>query len=282
MNRTFKRLGLALLAVLTLATTTSCDKQSVNDNPVEVPSVTLDDVLNEGVVVNFSFNLDGEDYVVAFMRVGDDYVLLDDDLPANATRAENNSNNSKLKFTLEHKKADDQLHLHVTDDGNNAVMTIVIDLKAKTIKVVPANPQVEVPNIKMTISNVEVTEQLKRVDSTPILADALVKGSTVVITYNCSRNSPTTFTFTYDGEKYACKITGSDAANYEGSSLTVKDGNSLFFDATNWNDFECTLQIYFYTANNTYRFWTRRADTYDSHTISVNGTDLTSTLKEVR
>ena len=241
--------------------------------------MTLEDVLNEGVVVNFSFNLDGEDYVVSFMKVGDEYILLDADASAVATRAENST---KLKFSLEHKKTDDQLHLYVSKDDTTPVMTIVIDLKAKTIQVVPANPQVEVPNIKMTIANVEVTEQLKRVDATPTLADALVKGSTVVITYNCSRNRPTTFTFTNEGDKYSCKITGADASNYEGSSLTVKDGTSLFFDAANWNDFECTLQIYFYTKDNTYCFWTRRADTYDSHTISVNGTDITSKLTEVR
>lgn len=279
MNKTFKRLGMAFVAVLTLATTTSCERQSMDDNPVETPAITLEDVLDEGVVVNFSFSLDGEDYVVSFLKVGDEYVLLDVDAPAVATRADNEN---KLKFSMEHKKADDQLHLYVSKEDNSPVMTIVIDLKAKTIRVIPANPQVEVPNIKMTIANVEVTEQLKRVDSTPTLADALVKGSTVEITYKCSRNSPTTFTFTYDGQKYSCKITGADASNYEGSSLTVKDLTSLFFDASNWNDFECTLQIYFYTENNTYRFWTRRADTYDSHTISVNGTDITSKLKEVR
>jgi len=75
MKRTFKRLGTALVAVLTLATTASCERQCMNDNPVEVSSVTLEDVLNEGVVVNFSFNLDGEDYVVSFMKVGDEYII---------------------------------------------------------------------------------------------------------------------------------------------------------------------------------------------------------------
>ena len=38
------------------------------------------------------------------------------------------------------------------------------------------------------------------------------------------------------------------------------------------------LKIHFNTEKNTYKFMTVTHSAYDSHTISVNGTDITSTL----
>ena len=55
---------------------TSCSSES--DNPVQ-PEVTLEDALKDGTIVAMAFNLNGEDFYVAFVRVGDTYELLDFD-----------------------------------------------------------------------------------------------------------------------------------------------------------------------------------------------------------
>ena len=44
----------------------SCAK---DDNPAE-PEVTLEDALKDGTIVAFTFNLNGEEFYVAFLRVG--------------------------------------------------------------------------------------------------------------------------------------------------------------------------------------------------------------------
>ena len=89
------------------------------------------------------------------------------------------------------------------------------------------------------------------------------------------------FTFVNEGGKFSCKITGHEADNFEGSSLKL-EGNLLIFRADNWSDIDCSLRIDFNTATDTFKFMTIRHAYYNSHTISVNGTDITSKLKEER
>ena len=51
-----------------------------DDNPAAPEAeVTLEDALNDGTIVVLTFNLNGEDFYVAFVRVGDTYELLDYD-----------------------------------------------------------------------------------------------------------------------------------------------------------------------------------------------------------
>ena len=134
----------------------------------------------------------------------------------------------------------------------------------------------------MKVSNVEITSLLKEKGEGVTLADALVKGAKVEITYKWSENrNPTVFTFVNEGGKFSCKITGHEADNFEGSSLKL-EGNLLIFRADNWSDFDCSLRIDFNTATDTFKFMTIRHAYYNSHTISVNGTDITSKLKEER
>ena len=51
---------------------TSCS--SNDDNPT-VAEVTLEDALKDGTIVALTFHLNGEEFYVAFMRVGDTYEL---------------------------------------------------------------------------------------------------------------------------------------------------------------------------------------------------------------
>ena len=62
------------------------------------------------------------------------------------------------------------------------------------------------------------------------------------------------------------------------------DGNELFFSAKDkdWFSTDCNLEIKFNIVKNTYKFWTVTHDTYNSFSISVNGTDIRSKLKEER
>lgn len=73
--RKFLCLAMLLVAAVMGGCLTSCS--SSDDNPVSAPEVTLEDALKDGAIVAFSFNIDGEDYDVVFVRVGDTYELLD-------------------------------------------------------------------------------------------------------------------------------------------------------------------------------------------------------------
>ncbi len=280
-----KILCLAMLmigAVMGVSCLTSC---SVNDdNSTPAPEVTLEDALKDGAIVAMSFNIDGEDYYVVFVRVGDTYELLDEAM----TRADGDAGQSTselsekdIVYTMEHDKANNLLKFIVKEkDSADIVMTVVIDIKASTIEIIPGNSNIKVTGVKMKVSNVEITNLLKEKGEGVTLADALVKGAKVEITYKWSDNrNPTVFTFVNEGGKFSCKITGEDADSFEGSSLN-SNGNLLIFRADNWNDFDCSLRIDFDTAMNTFKFMTIRHAYYNSHTISVNGTDITSMLKE--
>ena len=260
----------------------SCDNVvSVFDKPVE-PEITLEDALKDGTIVVLTFNVNGEDFYVAFVRVGDTYELLDYDKAL--TRADEPTiTEQDCDFKMEHDKANNVIKFTVTEKKtSDLVMTAIIDIKASTIEIIPGNSKIKVTGVKMKVSNVEITSLLKEKGEGVTLADALVKGAKVEITYKWSENrNPTVFTFVNEGGKFSCKITGHEADNFEGSSLKL-EGNLLIFRADNWSDFDCSLRIDFNTATDTFKFMTIRHAYYNSHTISVNGTDITSKLKEER
>ena len=259
----------------------SCDNVvSVFDKPVE-PEITLEDALKDWTIVVLTFNVNGEDFYVAFVRVGDTYELLDYDKAL--TRADEPTiTEQDCDFKMEHDKANNVIKFTVTEKKtSDLVMTAIIDIKASTIEIIPGNSKIKVTGVKMKVSNIEVTSQLKEKGEGVTLADALVKGAKVEITYNWSENrNPTVFTFVNEGGKFSCKITGHEADNFEGSSLKL-EGNLLIFSADNWSDIDCSLRIDFNTATDTFKFMTIRHAYYNSHTISVNGTDITKSLKEV-
>lgn len=258
---------------------TSCSSES--DNPVQ-PEVTLEDALKDGTIVAMAFNLNGEDFYVAFVRVGDTYELLDFDKAL--TRGEEPTITEKeCDFTMVHDKANNVINFTVKEKTTSGlVLTAIIDINTSTMEVIPGDPKYKITGVKMKVSNVEITNLLKEKGEGVTLADALVKGAKVEITYKWSENrNPTVFTFVNEGGKFSCKITGHEADNFEGSSLK-SEGNLLIFRADNWSDFDCSLRIDFNTATDTFKFMTIRHAYYNSHTISVNGTDITSKLKEER
>lgn len=263
---------------------TSCSNLS-DDNPVL--EVTLEDALKDGTIVAFSFNLNGEDIYIVFIRVGDTYELLG----GFPTRAEGDDDPSTpvlteqdLEFVMEHDKANDLLKVTVTEKKTKElVMNAIIDIKASTIEIIPGDPKFKISGMKMKVDNVEITNLLKEKGEGVTLVDALVKGAKIEIAYKYNNNKkPTIFTCINEGDgKFSCQVTGEEAEDFEGSSMT-QDGNVLIFRANNWISYDCSLRIDFNTATNTFKFMTITHDTYNSHTISVNGTDISSQLKEER
>ena len=269
-----------ILLSLTMCVT-SCDNSvGVPDKPAE-PEVTLEDALNDGTVVAFTFNLNDEEFYVAFVRVGDTYELLDFDKAL--TRGEEPTITEKeCDFTMVHDKANNVINFTVKEKTTSGlVLTAVIDINTSTMEVIPGDPKYKITGVKMKISNVEITNLLKEKGEGVTLTDALVKGAKVEIVYKWEDTS-TIFTFTNEGGKFSCVISGPTTKEISGS-LKI-DGNELFFSAkdTSWLSPEFDLEIKFNYAKNTFKFWTIKHDVYKSHTISVNGTDITSKLTEER
>lgn len=123
-----------------------------------------------------------------------------------------------------------------------------------------------------------VTFTAKVEDAATVLAPALENNATVVIAYRWGGNTPTTFTFTNNGGTYSCNIEGVQASAFSGS-LTLND-TTLALSITNSVRSDPNLAINFDTTNDTYRFVTKNSSWYNSHTVSVNGTDITSKLTE--
>ena len=263
---------------------TSCTSDT-NDNPVNPDEymVTLEDALKDGTLVAFSFNLNGEDIYVVFVRVGDTYELLDYGLVnGNAlTRADEPAiSEQDCEFSMEHDKANNVIKFTVKDKNtSDLVLTAFIDLNECTIEVIPGDPKYKVTGVKMKVSNTDITQLLKEKGEGVTLVDALVKGAKVEIVYKWS-DGTTIFTFTNEGETFSCAITGDEAEIF--NSFLRLEGNELFFSAKdkNWWSTDSNLEIKFNIVKNTFRFWTVTHDVYNSHTISVNGTDITSTLKK--
>jgi len=263
---------------------TSCTSDT-GDNPINPDEyiVTLEDALKDGTIVAFTFEVNGEEFYVAFVRVGDTYELLDYGLAdGNAqTRADEPSISEKdCEFSMEHDKANNVIKLTVKDKNtSDLVLTAFVDLNESTIEVIPGDPKYKVTGVKMKVSNVEMTQLLKEKGEGVTLTDALVKGAKVEIVYKWSEGT-TTFTFTNEGGTFSCAITGENAQNF--NSFLRLEGNELFFSAKDkdWFSTDSNLEIKFNIVKNTYRFWTVTHDVYNSHTVSVNGTDITKTLKK--
>ena len=252
------------------------DAAGVADNPTP-PEVTLEDALKDGTIVAMAFELNGEEFYVAFVRVGDTYELLD--LDKALTRAEEPTITEKdCDFTMVHDKANNVINFTVKEKKtSDLVLTAIIDINTSTIEVIPGDPKYKVTGVKMKVSNVEITNLLKEKGEGVTLTDALVKGAKVEIVYKWEDTS-TIFTFTNDGGTFSCVVSGPTTQDISGS-LKI-DGNELFFSAkdTSWLSPEFDLEIKFNVVKNTFKFWTIKHDVYKSHTISVNGTDITSTL----
>ena len=116
--------------------------------------------------------------------------------------------------------------------------------------------------------------------SAPTLKDALADGATVVINYTWDDGTfVTTFTFTNNGGTYTGNTTGFDAKAFGNNSMSI-DGTTLKFAASNTDYTDANVSIDFYTDTNEYVI--SKGGAFTSFTISVNGTDLTSQLKEVK
>ena len=275
MKKMKKLLTMTLLA-LSMGLTGCNDAAGVPDNPTQ-PEVTLEDALKDGTIVAMAFELNGEEFYVAFVRVGDTYELLD--LDKALTRAEEPTITEKdCDFTMVHDKANNVINFTVKEKKtSDLVLTAIIDINTSTMEVIPGDPKFKVTGVKMKVSNVEITNLLKEKGEGVTLTDALVKGAKVEIVYKWEDTS-TIFTFTNEGGKFSCVISGPTTKDISGS-LKI-DGNELFFSAkdTSWLSPEFDLEIKFNYVKNTFKFWTIKHDVYKSHTISVNGTDITSKL----
>ena len=282
-KRFFNFLLAALLSCSAAVMFTAC---SNDDNPVN-PEVTLEDALNDGTIVVFSFNMNDEDFYVAFVRVGDTYELLDygtTGAAANASRRadEPTITEENCEFTMEHDKASNVIKLTVKEKKTSElVLMAIIDVNESTIEVIPGDPKYKVTGVKMKVSDVEITKLLKEKGKGITLTDALVKGAKVQIVYKWNNRYTTTFTFTNEGGTFSCATTGDNADMF--NSFLKQEGNELFFSAKDKDWFssgECNLEIKFNYVKNTYKFWTVTHDVYDSFTISVNGTNITSSLTQ--
>ena len=257
---------------------TSCNTS--DDNPSPAPEVTLEDALTDGNVVAMAFNLNGEDFYVAFVRVGDTYELLDFDRAM--TRAEEPVITEKdCEFTMIHDKENNQIKFTVKEKKTSGlVLTAVIDIKQSTMEVTPGDPKYKITGVKMKVSNVEITNLLKKKGEGVTLTDALVKGAKVEVSYYWERSkTPTVFTFTNEGGTFSCKTTGYNSDTFEKGSLR-SEGNLLRFSVINNVNPYCSLEIDFNVPNMTYKFFTVFHDYYDTFKISVNDTDLTSKINK--
>ena len=266
---------------------TSCSSDT-SDNPVTPDEyiVTLEDALKDGTIVSFTFTVNDEEFYVAFVRVGDTYELLDYGTTGAEGRALTRADEPTIKeedceFTMEHDKANNVIKFTVKDKKtSDLVLTAFIDLNESTIEVIPGDPKYKVTGVKMKVSNAEMTQLLKEKGEGVTLTDALVKGAKVEIVYKWDNSNTTTFTFTNEGGTFSCAITGDNAEMF--NSFLKFEGNELFFSAKDkdWFSTDCNLEIKFNIVKNTYKFWTVTHDVYNSFTISVNGTDITKTLKK--
>lgn len=280
MKRMIKWMMAAIL-ICGASVLTSCSQSDTPVNPDEY-MVTLEDALKDGTIVAFAFNLNGEDYYVVFVRAGEDYELLDYGLindNGNAmTRADEPViSEQDCEFTMEDDKANNLLTFTVKEKKTgDLILTAIFDIKNSTFEIIPGSSQYKVTGFKMKVSDVEITQMLKDNGVGVTLANALVKGAKVEIAYKWIEGT-TTFTFINEGGTYSCKVTGEAAELFKGS--LTSEGAILTFKADNWLDNRLSFAVKFNVFNNTYKYWTIYHDVYESHTVSVNGTDITNTLK---
>lgn len=264
---------LLIATVISGSCLTSCNS---DDNHAE-SEMTLEDALKKGTIVVLTFNINGEDFYVAFVRVGDTYELLDYDKAL--TRADEPTITEKdCDFSMVHDKDNNLIRFTVKEKKtSDLVLTAIFDIKESTMEVIPGDPKYKVTGVKMKVSNVEITNLLKEKGEGVTLTDALVKGAKVEVAYYWGGSKePTLFTFINEGGTFSCKITGNSPDSFERGRLR-SEGNLLRFSAINY-DYYSSLEIDFNTVTNTYKFFTVFHDNYDSFKISVNGTDITSKL----
>lgn len=264
---------LLIATVISGSCLTSCNS---DDNHAE-SEMTLEDALKNGTIVVLTFNINGEDFYVAFVRVGDTYELLDYDKAL--TRADEPTITEKdCDFSMVHDKDNNLIRFTVKEKKtSDLVLTAIFDIKESTIEVIPGDPKYKVTGVKMKVSNVEITNLLKEKGEGVTLTDALVKGAKVEVAYYWGGSKePTLFTFINEGGTFSCKITGNSPDSFERGSLR-SEGNLLRFSAINY-DYYSSLEIDFNRETNSYKFFTVFHDNYDSFKISVNGTDITSKL----
>ena len=197
--KTIKIFLYSMLLLMTIviggSSLSSCAK---DDNPAE-PEVTLEDALKDGTIVAFTFNLNGEEFYVAFLRVGDTYELLDVDRVAWTRGDDPVIAAEDCTFLMEQDKANGLLRFYVNEKKTSKlIFTAILDINQSTVEVIPGDSDIKVTGFKMKVSNVEITNLLKDVSDGVTLADALVKGSKVVITYKWDNNT-TVFTFINKG-----------------------------------------------------------------------------------
>ena len=265
---------LLMMTVIGGSCLTSCNSDDNNAKS----EMTLEDALKNETIVALTFNVNGEDYYVAFVRVGDTYELLDYDKVAWTRGDEPAISEKNCDFSMEHDKANNLLKFYVNEKKTSKlIFAAIFDIKESTMEVIPGDSDIKVTGLKMKVSNVEITKLLKDVSGEVTLADALVKGAKVEVAYYWGGSKePTLFTFINEGGTFSCKITGNSPDTFERGSLR-SEGNLLRFSAINY-DFYSSLEIDFNTVANSYKFFTVFHDNYDSFKISVNGTDITSKL----
>ena len=267
----------AMLLIATVISGSSLTSCNSDDNNAK-SEMTLEDALKNESIVALTFNVNGEDYYVAFVRVGDTYELLDYDKVAWTRGDEPAISEKNCDFSMEHDKGNNRLKFYVNEKKTSKlIFAAIFDIKESTMEVIPGDSDIKVTGLKMKVSNVEITKLLKDVSGEVTLADALVKGAKVEVAYYWGGSKePTLFTFINEGGTFSCKITGNSPDTFERGSLR-SEGNLLRFSAINY-DFYSSLEIDFNTVTNSYKFFTVFHDNYDSFKISVNGTDITSKL----
>ena len=276
--KTIKRFLCGAMFLIATVISGSCLTSCNSDDNHAESEMTLEDALKNESIVALTFNVNGEDYYVAFVRVGDTYELLDYDKVAWTRGDEPAISEKNCDFSMEHDKANNLLKFYVNEKKTSKlIFAAIFDIKESTMEVIPGDSDIKVTGLKMKVSNVEITKLLKDVSGEVTLADALVKGAKVEVAYYWGGSKePTLFTFINEGGTFSCKITGDSPDTFEGGSLR-SEGNLLRFSAINY-DYYSSLEIDFNTVTNTYKFFTVFHDNYDSFKISVNGTDITSKL----
>ena len=277
--KTMKRFLCGAMLLIATVISGSCLTSCNSDDNNAKSEMTLEDALKNETIVALTFNVNGEDYYVAFVRVGDTYELLDYDKVAWTRGDEPAISEKNCDFSMEHDKANNLLKFYVNEKKTSKlIFAAIFDIKESTMEVIPGDPKYKVTGVKMKVSDVEITNLLKEKGEGVTLADALVKGAKVEVAYYWEGSKePTLFTFTNEGGTFSCKVTGYKDDTFAKGSLR-SEGNLLRFSAINYVDFECSLEIDFNVVAKSYKFFTVFHDYYDSFKISVNGTDITSTL----
>jgi hypothetical protein len=112
-----------------------------------------------------------------------------------------------------------------------------------------------------------------------VLAPALENGATVVIICNWG-GATTTFTYTNNGGTFSGQASGYEAG-YFNNGLEL-NGKNLSFSAWNVDNSEfLSVGITFNTESSAYSY-TGKGEDFSSFTISVNGTDVTDQLSELK